>query len=247
MENKKERLELGTIKALLPKGTRAMVTEELVDKLERFNEDPLLIDSFKENFLTYINVMKSGKYKIDDYLYAVKFVSHKLLGDTDINSYAKTFPERYQRLVNEGVSREAMGAYVTAYRKNKLVIQIMEQTLVPSHVLNAPLYQEALNVQVELMLNSRSDMVRMKAAESVLEHTRQPETSRLDIRVGLDAESKDRQDRLYVQMGEIAKNQQEMLRNGARLEDIQKLNIRTDEVIEADIDSDDEYGSDEDE
>lgn len=234
-------LEISTVKALLPKGTRTMVTEELIDKLNRLDSDPLLIGSLKENFLTYIGVMKSGKYKIDDYLYAVKFVSHKLLGDSDIDAYAKTFPERYQRLAEEGVSRDGMGAYVSAYRKNKLVIQIMEQTLVPSHVLNAPLYQEALNVQYDLMMNARSEMVRMKAAESVLEHTKQPETSRLDIKIGLDAESKDRQDKLYAQMAEIAKNQQQMLMNGARLEDIQKLNIRTEEVIDADVgDEDDE-------
>lgn len=239
MDNGK-RLELNTVKALLPKGTRAMVTEELVDKLERFNEDPLLVDSFKENFLTYINVMKSGKYKIDDYLYAVKFVSHKLLGDSDINAYAKAFPERYERLIAEGLDRSQMGAYVTAYRKNKLVIQIMEQTLVPSHVLNAPMYQEALNVQYDLMMNARSEMVRMKAAESVLEHTKQPEVSKLDIKIGLDAEGKDRQDKLYNQMAEIAKNQQIMLQNGARLEDIQKLNIRTAEVIDAEVDDEED-------
>lgn len=233
-------LEISTVKALLPKGTRAMVTDDLITKLNRMNEDPLLVGSMKENFLTYISVMKNGKYKIEDYLYAVRFVSHKLLGDSDIDSYTKTFPERYQRLVDEGLTREEMGAYVTAYKKNKLVIQIMEQTLVPSHVLNAPLYQEALNVQYNLMMNARSEMVRMKAAESVLEHTKQPETSRLDIKIGLDTESRDRQDKLYSQMTEIAKNQQEMLRNGARLEDIQKLNIRTGEVIDADVGDEDE-------
>lgn len=234
------KLEISTIKALLPKGTRTMVTEDLVEKLAKLDEDPLLVGSLKENFLTYIGVMKSGKYKLDDYLYAVKFVSHKLLGDSDIDAYAKTFPERYERLVREGISREDIGPYVAAYKKNKLVIQIMEQTLVPSHVLNAPLYQEALNVQYNLMMNAKSEMVRMKAAESVLEHTKQPEASRLDIKIGLDNESKDRQDKLYAQMAEIAKNQQEMLKNGARLEDIQKLNIRTAEVIDADVDEEEE-------
>lgn len=236
------KLKLSTVKALLPKGTRAMVTQELIDKLERMNNDPLLIGSMKENFITYIGVLKNGKYKLEDYLYAVKFVSHKLLGDTDIDAYTKTFPERYERLINEGLSRDQIGAYVTAYRKNKLVIQIMEQTLVPSHVLNAPLYQEALNVQYDLMLNARSEMVRMKAAESVLEHTKQPESSKLDIKIGLDNESKDRQDKLYTQMAEIAKQQQELLKKGAKLEDIQKLNIRTEEIIDADVDEEEEYG-----
>ena len=96
-------VDVGTVKALLPKGTRTMVTQELVDKLNKFNEDPKMVGSFKENFLTYISVMKTGKYKMEDYLYAVKFVSHKLLGDSDINAYIKTFPERYARLSELGL------------------------------------------------------------------------------------------------------------------------------------------------
>ena len=231
-------LEISTVKALLPKGTRSLVTEDLIDKLNRLDKDPTLVDSIKENFLTYIGVMRSGKYKLDDYLNAVKFVSHKLLGDSDIDAYTKTFPERYHRLEEAGVSREDMGPYVTAYKKNKLVVQIMEQTLVPSHVLNAPMYQEALNVQYKLMMSAKSELVRMKAAESILEHTKQPEVSKLDIKIGLNDESKDRQDKLFNQMAEIAKNQQELLRNGAKLEDIQKLNIRTEEVIDAEYEED---------
>ena len=177
-------LDIKVVKDLLPKGTRSMVTQELIDKIEDINADPLMAEGFKDNFLSYIGVMKKGKYKIEDYLSAVRFVSHKLLGDTDIDAYTKVFPERYSRLEREGVTREQMGAYVTAYRKNKLVIQVMEQTLVPSHVLNAPLYQEALNVQVNLMMNARSEMVRSRAAESVMEHTRQPETSKIELEIG---------------------------------------------------------------
>jgi hypothetical protein len=64
--------------------------------------------------------------------------------------------------------------------------------------------------------------------------------SKLDIKIGLDAESKDRQDKLYNQMAEIAKNQQIMLQKGVRLEDLQKLNIRTEQVIDAEVDEDDE-------
>ena len=146
-----ERLDVKTVKSLLPKGTRTMVTEELVDKLEGFNEDPLLVGSFKENFLTYISVMKNGKYKIDDYLYAVKFVSHKLLGDSDIDAYAKTFPERYQRLDREGITRDQMGAYVTAYRKNKLVSQSRSSSLHSYHLTSSIHHQFILHIQCFLI------------------------------------------------------------------------------------------------
>jgi len=179
-----QNLEVDTVKALLPKGARGLVTDELVDKLNRMNEDPKLIDSMKENFISYIGVLKSGKYKMDDYLHAVKFVSHKLIGDSDIDAYAKTFPDRYQRLVDEGIARSDMGAYVSAYRKNKLVVQIIEQTLVPDHIFNAPLRQQMLNEAANIALNGRSEVARVQAINTILANTKAPETIKMELDIG---------------------------------------------------------------
>lgn len=178
-------LGIDTVKALLPKGARTLVTDELMDKLNRMGSDPLLLDSMKENFISYISVLSSGKYKMDDYLHAVKFVSHKLLGDSDIDAYTKTFPERYQRLVDEGVARSDMGAYVSAYRKNKLVVQIIEQTLVPDHIFNAPLRQQMLNEAANIALNGRSEVARVQAINTILANTKAPETIKMELDIGM--------------------------------------------------------------
>lgn len=182
-------IEYDVFRDLVPKHQRRMVTPELVEKLNEWNKDPKLLDSYKENLLSYIGVLKEGKFKLTDYTRAVKYVSYKMLGFNDLDAYAITFPERYQRLSDEGLSRSDMSPYASAYKKNKIVNAIMEQTLIPSHVINAPLYQEALNQLAQIMVHSRSDMARVNAANAILSHTQAPEVSKIELDIGVKGDS----------------------------------------------------------
>jgi hypothetical protein len=126
---------------------------------------------------------------VDSYVQAVKYVSHKLMGCTNIEAYTKTFPDKYQRFVQQGVQAKDIASYVTAYNKSKLVNLIFEQTLIPSYVLNQDLYQRALNVQADLMINSGSDKVRCDAANSLLTHLKMPETQKVELEIGVKEDS----------------------------------------------------------
>lgn len=117
---------------------------------------------------------------------AVRYVSYKLMGYSDIDAYIITFPERYQKLIDAGVSRNDASPYVSAYKKNALVVKIFEKTIVPSHVLNAPLHQEALNQLADIMINSRSDMARVQAASGLLANTKPPEAIKIELDVAID-------------------------------------------------------------
>jgi hypothetical protein len=111
------------------------------------------------------------------------------MGCTNIDAYSKTFPDKILRFNNEGVSAKDIASYVTAYNKSKLVNLILEQTLIPSYVLNQDLYQKALNVQAELMVTAKSEKVRSDAANSLLSHLKMPEkqTVELDLTVKEDS------------------------------------------------------------
>lgn len=223
------------IRDLVPKSQRDSITDEFIQKLNEFNKDPRLVGSFKDNVLGYIGVMKEGKYSLEEYINAVRWVSYKLLGSTDIDTYNKVFPDRYERLKQEGVSRDQMSAYTSAYKKSKLVIQIMEQTLVPNYVLNAPMYQDALNVQAELMMNARSEMVRQKAADSLLTHLAVPQEAKIKLDIGMSDETKNAQKQLVDHVAALAINQQKMLTAGLPLDQLQRLNIpsKTEDIIDA--------------
>ena len=57
--------------------------------------------------------------------------------------------------------------------------------MVPTHVLNADVFQKAINVQADLMLNAKSEKVRTDAANSLLNHLKRPEASKIELNVGL--------------------------------------------------------------
>ena len=178
-------LALEAVKKLVPKNQRTMITQEFLDKIEASVQDSLIAEQFKENFITYLNVLSKGKYKMEDYISAIKYVSYKLLGYTNIDAYAATFPERYNRLKKEG--QQKIDAFVAMYNKGKLVMQIYEQTIVPTYVLNAPLHQEALNELAKMIKDpSVRGMTKVKACEAILQNTKQPEIIKGELTIGME-------------------------------------------------------------
>jgi hypothetical protein len=177
-------LELEAVKKLLPKTQRNMITQEFLDRIEASVNNPDIAEHFKDNFITYLNVLSTGKYKMEDYISAVKYVSLKLLGYTNIKAYATVFPDRYARLKREG---QQVDAFVAAYNKTKLVMKIYEQTIVPTYVLNAPLHQEILDTLAKMIRDdSVKGMAKVKACEAILNYTKAPEVVKGELTIGIE-------------------------------------------------------------
>ena len=182
-------LTLDQFKMALPDKVKKSVNQELVDQINKTLSDPDMYEAYRDNLLSYTRVMSDGRFKVSEYISAVKYVSHKLMGDTNIDAYSKTFPDKIQRFMSQGVAAKDIASYVTAYNKSKLVNLIFEQTLVPSYVLNQDLYQKALNVQAELMVSANSEKVRTDAANSLLTHLKMPETKKVELDIGIKEDS----------------------------------------------------------
>ena len=199
---------------VLPKEFKSRLTDEVMDSINDLLSDPQLRENFRDNLLSYTGVMKEGRFKIQDYVNATRYVSHKLLGSSNIESYTKTFPDRFQRMVNEGMDNRQISSFCAAYNKTMLVNKIMEQTLVPSHVLNADLYQKALNVQAGLMTDEDvSPKVRSDAANSLLVHLKMPENTKIELDVNVKQDKSI--DDLRATTLELVKQQRLMLESGA--------------------------------
>lgn len=168
---------------VLPKQVKNKLTQEMMDNINDLLSDQELRENYRDNLLSFTSVMSDGRFKLQDYINAVRYVSHKLLGSSNIVAYAKTFPDRYQRLLDEGADDKTISSYTTAYNKNILVNKILEQTLVPVHVLNADLYQKAINAQALLMTTANSEKVRCDAADSLLQHLKRPEGIKIELDV----------------------------------------------------------------
>jgi hypothetical protein len=89
----------------------------------------------------------------------------------------------------------------------------MEQSLVPTWVLNQDLFQKALNVQAELMITSNSDKVRTDAANSILNHLKKPE-ARGDFQISLDTAESSGMKEMRAMLGQLANQQRELIQQG---------------------------------
>lgn len=180
-----EGLTVEQFRHCLPDNLKKTVNQELINKINLTLSDPEMYEHYRDNLMSYTKVLSDGRYKMESYINAVKYVSHKLMGCSDIDAYVKTFPDKYQDFLQRGVSSKDISSYVSIYNKTKLVNAIREQSLIPSWVLNQDLYQKALNTQAELMLNAKSEKVRSDAANSLLTHLKQPETQKVQLDIGI--------------------------------------------------------------
>ncbi|QDH84619.1 hypothetical protein Axy22_072 [Achromobacter phage vB_AxyP_19-32_Axy22] len=210
------------IKAL-PANLKVAVTPEFVDLVNNVTQDQLAAEHIRENFISFAHVMKEGKFKTEDYLNAVAYVSYKHMGLSNKDAYFKVFPGREQALVARGVSSKDIAAYVSAYHRGKLVNLIMEQSLVPMWIVNQDNYQKAINVQVDLMQNAVSEKVRCDAANSILTHLAKPKEAAVAINVDLRQNSG--MEEMQATLRQLAQQQQVLIQNGVNTSVITGSNL----------------------
>lgn len=198
---------------------------ELVAKAAEGNEHAIKL--IQDNFITYKKILDEGKYSVDEYLNAVMFVSFRMAGDSKQEAYRKVFPERYKRLIESGAEPKKIASFTSAYSKTKLVVGITEQSYIPTWVLNQDKYQAALNAQYELMLTAKSEMVRCKAAECLIQHLKKPDVvdvPLININVNNDGIAK-----LENALTALAEQQLQAIQTGTPTKTIVEAEIVTEE------------------
>lgn len=221
------------LREAFPPHMKHAASQELADKVNQYNADPDFAKSLRDNLISYTRVLQEGKFKAEDYISAVTYVSLKLMGFNNQESYARTFPDRYMILVARGADDKEISAYVAAYNKGKLVNLVLEQTLVPVWVLNQDLYQKAINVQAELMLFANSEKVRTEAANSLLTHLKRPEKHQVELSLG-QAEAAGLNE-LKEMLTSLAQAQQGAIQGGMNTQAISHQRLARAPVVDADF------------
>lgn len=224
-------LTLDIVQRALPSHLKRTVTQNLVDELNNIDKDPEIAATIRENFISYTKVLQEGRFKTDDYLNAVKYASFKLMGDSNQDAYFKTFPQRHHALVAKGATPQEISAYVSMYAKGKLVNLILEQTLVPTWVLNADVYQKAINCLATEMSTARSEMVRVQAANAILTHLKKPEA--VGPLINIDIGNQTGINELRDTLSQLAKTQKELIEKGVSTKEIAAQSIVDAEVVES--------------
>ena len=221
-------LTLHQVAHALPANLKNNVTQQLVDNINNCVADPIMAEAIKDNFLSYTQVLSEGKFKTEDYLSAVMYVSFKLMGMTNQDAYARTFPARYRTLLNNGTSAKDISSYVSMYNKGRLVNLILEKSLIPTWVLNQHIYQKAINVQADLMSNANSEMVRMQAANSILTHLAKPKE--VGPLINLDLREGSGLNELKATLTQLAQQQRDLIGQGVTTKSIADQGLVIDHV-----------------
>ena len=215
-------------KNALPKALRTSVTPALVEQVRKLAGDSEYAEFYTDNLVSYASVIKTGRYKVASYIHACKYVSHKLLGDSNADAYMKTFPSRYKRMVNKGLSDREISSFVAAYSKGQLVVKIMSQSIIPAYISNIDKLQKAIDREYHLMSHARSELVQHQAAAKLIDVLTPPEgvNMQLDVHVSAD----DTLSKLREVMGELAAVQLNAIQNkSVTIEHVAQSKITKDE------------------
>lgn len=177
-------LTLGQVQESLPANHRNNISQEMVDQLNALSKDPEEARYIRENFVSFSQVLMEGRFKVGDYVHAVMYVTHKVMGKSNLASYIATFPDRHASMVHRGKQAKDIASIVTAYNKGQLVTKVMERAIVPTWILNQDMFQSALQVNFEIMNDTAvSDKVRVEAANSLLTHLKKPEAHKAELKI----------------------------------------------------------------
>jgi hypothetical protein len=178
-------LSLEDFKAALPPKLKLAIGTDVHEKINDLLNNPDMCETYRENLLSYAHVMNEGRFKVANYVDAVKYCSHKMMVKTNIDSFSMTFPEKIKRWADQGVESKDIASYVSAYHKSKLVQLILEQAVIPLWLLNQDAAQKAINVLADLMISASSDKVKSDSASALLTHLKQPETKKIELDIGI--------------------------------------------------------------
>jgi len=179
-------LTLTQVQKSLPANHRHNISQDMVDQLNTLSSDPEEARYIRDNFVSFSQVLAEGRFRVGDYVRAVMYVSHKVMGKSNLASYIATFPDRYNSMVKRGKQPKDIASIVTAYNRGQLVSKVMERAIIPTWILNQDMFQSALQVQFDLMEDiDVSSKVRCEAANSLLTHLKKPDVHKAELKIDI--------------------------------------------------------------
>ena len=230
-------LTLATIQSQLTKSQKLLVDEGTLKEINKLALDPEYGDEFLQSYLEHLNVLaEAPRNNHVQYLHAMKFFSLVEAENTLTDAYIKVFPERFARREkgNPDKSPEEVKALLrgeaSRYNGGKLLAEIRRAALIPVHLVHRHLLHDAIQVTADLMLTSRSDTVKQKAADTLIRELKPAEDAVLKIEV------EDGQTSVIEQLAAatqaLAAKQHEAILAGVPIQQISSAKIIEAEVIE---------------
>ena len=240
--------------AVLPKGSRAKVTDKVLELLNSVEDDGIDQGYMREKVMSFADVLKDGKYSIEEYLNAIKYNIAVANGMSNKNAYIMVFPERAAEIerkskirakeIEQGLAKSPIDIdnYVSMYNKGDLVVEIKARMMLDIAIMNQPVNAEALQVKINLMRGIAAPapdgtrqrvtpLVQLQAAEAVFKATEMPKDNTIQLKVGYDEQALEIQKGISEQLRAMAEAQMANFKKDRNsLGEIQKLNVQYEEA-----------------
>lgn len=184
-------LTVEMLQGIAPKSVRSVIDQQYVDDLNALINDPDSAAYVRDTLISASDVIQKGRFTFEQYINACKYATFKSMGETNLSSFIKTFPDKYQDWLANGKTDKEISRYVSAFANSKCVEEVLRKVSISFYVQNMDLRQKALMTQAELMISATSEKVRSDAANSVLTHTKPPEdgNAKLEVDININQES----------------------------------------------------------
>ena len=220
------------IKPLVPRKMGNSLTPVMINRLNTADKDSFIQETIENIFRGYLGLLSEYNYGMEEYIDASIFVGYKFHGYTNLDSFKRTFPQRYNNYILNGADTKEVAAIASGYSRRGVVSKLIEQSMSKMWVLNMDNYQAAIDVQVDLMKNAKSEKVRCDAANSVLTHLGKPRDTIINNHVNVDLREHTGLTDLRDELAELAQQQLNMINQGISAKEIIEVNPLTDKEKE---------------
>ena len=181
-------LTLDFVQSQLPARQRSWVDDEIVKEIQKLADNPDYGEEFIDSYIDHLNVLgNNSRYTHKRYLQAVKFFSLVEAGNSLTDAYIKVFPERYRdRRRNSSdpdQDKSIMRQEASRFNKSQMLAEIRMAATIPVQLIHRHLLHEAILESAELMRTAKSELVRQKAAATLITELKPQEDQVLKIDV----------------------------------------------------------------
>lgn len=187
----KNELTVDFVQSQLPSRQRSWVDEQVVTEIQKLSENPEYGPEFLDTYVDCLNIVqKNNRYTHQRYVQAIKFFSLVEAGNSLTDAYIKVFPDRYadrtKNLPSDASPEERksiMRGEASRYNASQLLADIRTATLIPVQLIHRHLLHEAILETATLMRGARSEMVRQKAAATLITELKPQEDQTIKVEV----------------------------------------------------------------
>lgn len=219
---------ISEIKPLVPRKIGNSLTPVLINRLNTADSDQFIQETIENIFRGYLGLLSEYNYGMEEYIDASIFVGYKFHGFTNLDSFKRTFPKKYNSYILNGADSKEVASIAAGYSRRGVVSKLIEQSMSKMWVLNMDNFQKAIDVQVDLMQNAKSEKVRCDAANSVLTHLGKPRDTITNNHINIDLREHTGLADLKDELAELAQQQLNIINMGVSAKKIIEINPMVD-------------------